>query len=69
MANHDFYERRYIEYYIPELVRQVTELNSRLDKLNAHYEKILERELESLSDINKRIQEGMDRIKLKVEGN
>jgi len=69
MANHDFYERRYIEYYIPELVRQVTELNSRLDKLNAHYEKILERELESLSDINKRIQEGMDKIKLKVEGN
>ena len=69
MANHDFYERRYIEYYIPELVRQVTELNSRLDKLNALYEKVLEREVESLSDINKRIQEGMDRIKLKVEGN
>ena len=69
MANHDFYERRYIEYYIPELVRQVTELNSRLDKLNALYTKVLERDLESLSDINKRIQEGMDRIKLKVEGN
>jgi len=69
MANHDFYERRYIEYYIPELVRQITELNSRLDKLNALYEKVLERELESLSDVNKRIQEGMDRIKRLVEGN
>ena len=69
MPDHDCYERRFIEYHIPELLRQVTELNSRLDKLNAHYAKVLEQELEALSDVNKRIQEGMDRIKSKVEGN
>ena len=62
MPEHDFYERRLIEYYIPELVRLLTELNGAIDKLNTHYETVMEKELESLGNINKRIQERMQEI-------
>ena len=68
----DFFQRKFAEHTVPELVRQVTLLNNRLENLNsqmyqmlkAHEElmSVLAPKIEAVGDINQRIQERMNQI-------
>ena len=68
----DIFERKFAEHTVPELVRQVTLLNNRLENLNSQMYQILKAHEELMSvlapkvgavgDINQRIQERMSQI-------
>ena len=57
--------RRFLEYTMPELVRQITKLNEHLEKLISFEEEPLK---PSIGEVNKEIKAGMNKIIHRFDG-